>query len=1194
MPAKRIILGYPLDLLLDRTCKYSTYEEVICSKSLRPDVEELKAKKEKNEAEEKKLKDIIFKENLGGITLPFEGDPGTGNIIIRGKPGTAKSTLALQIACTAAQKGNNISSFYITIEESPKNIIKKCEHFGWAKFIEELDQVKNLGFGKKSVIESNYSHINDYSLEKNTLSSNNIIRLFNNGKDANSIIIPKVLVSTFTPRNIFSKDENSVNLFETRYKQLENILISASYYNREVCAEGNNPPIGFISIDSLNVFGDSLLTRTQLFRLFDLFKKYRILGIFIVEEDEKSIYAQENQLHSETIEYIADMVISLTIGEDEGYSLRYFEITKSRYQHQVYGKHPFKIIEPNTNKDFTQIAIKVYPSLHYIVYGTDISEKGSNNNSSLRDTVEKEVFCDPNANFFLSKEHKKSSSLLIEGPRDSFKTSLARDFLLRGLFDDGDANVLFIRFLDYFSEGSKLKSFRISDTCKSFIYYDPTENELNLTNNELDGKFVNKFNAFIEDGGILSPFWKLGKKESYWAGFKLDGFADITTKRFLCSYVSQIGDVKKRYTELIFQTGYILPEEFMQIMLETILKFGSDKKPIRIVIDEIGRIGSSMPLLYQSKTAGALFLTAVNHIVRNYDIKLLITGTTGEYNRSDEIINKTKTLVDDVLSTKKINVFGDNYVTIKGGTLTSSEPGIEQMHSDENVPGVIIPTETYTFKVDRDKFIGLVGFDTENIYRPGIYVYLYEENEIQSDYNKELGDMLNFSFAEDISKFRIDDLKTVEVKPYNRTNTTAFHDSIGFLKGNPIERTVVCAFDEFFASDPEKIKNALIPINERDKEVKELYSEEQWGKIKENFHKAFVSKTDGKTKSNELNVCHYLPYYDNVLILAANIELANKVGLDLEKTNLTTWEDIVSIAKGIDYNDKVDYQIIDFITRSPETCSCILLDGLSSVYPEYELKDLFNKIISDINLDNIKHLIVVLKSICDLAHLTQKTLIWRDFTEYEANLYKKEKKSFFDKSKSLGKNPKLLYKEEKYQESLSNNSIFYVCWYSELRNLISFNTDLVDKLVFFPLPGKGFKGDWQLGVMKGSVSSSLGHSILKILCSEQEDFKRFVRGVGLPTSIRFAGQNINSANFFSWPGSDINETKNRLSELFKIHDKAKKRSDITNYNNIRIILSTLFQELITLNDEQRIKGIIIERLPGILQRVNAFRKSTKG
>lgn len=1127
MDLKKIILGYPLDLLLDRNCKYSVYEEILCDNSLKPDKEKLKRKGgEPNK-------------NLGGLTLPFENNPGSGNIIIRGKPGTAKSTLALQIACIAAQSGNDIASFYITLEESPQNIINKCKHFGWGR-IEELDLIENCNFEQKN-------HKAEYFEQSSILSCQKIIQLFNKGYLQDQIE-PKVLLSTFTPRNIFSNNENPDTLFETRYKQLENMLISASNYNREA---KSGPQIGLFFIDSLNVFGDSLLTRTQLFRLFELFKIYKILGVFIVEEDEKSIYAQENKLHSETIEYIADLVISLTIGEDEGYSLRYFEITKSKYQHQVYGKHPFKIIEPTFEKDNAQVAVKIYPSLHYIVYGTDNREQGNYSSKDVtnKDVMDRKAFCDPNANFFLSKEHKKSSSLLIEGPRDTFKTSLARDFLLRGLFNEDNAYVLFIRFLDYFSEGKNLKSFRISKACKNFIFSGLNGSEIEF--DKEDSKLSNQFNQFIKnEEGVNLPFWDKNEEETFWEGFRSENEPDRNKKRFISTYTSKINGKEKRYTELIYQTGYILPEEFMQIMLETILQYGSDNKPVRIVLDEIGRIGSSMPLLYKSKTAGELFLTAVNHIIRNYNIRLLITGTTGEYAKSDEIINKTKTLVDDVLTTKKINVFGDNYVTIKGGTLTSSEYGVNNIHSDENVPGVIIPIEKYTFKVDRDKFIGLVGFDTDKIYRPGIKVYLYNENPIQIKYNHEINDLLNFSFGTYMDdKKNKNNSSSFEVKGYDRTRSTAFHDSLGFNNGNPIQKTVIGAIDEFTISNSaEDFNKSLVPIDLKNPIIKELFPE--------------GSLSDGPV--------HSLPYYDNVLLLAINTTYLNGIGEDYKDWTFSNWIDIESKVKElVPFYEKYD-EIIDFVPQSDETLTCIFLDALLTGNRELKINYL-NRIESNVNFsdnDTLNNL-NALRSLISTkrSHSHQKNISHAKYSSGDELI-------------------------------LNPNSLFYFSWYSELRNLIQSNPHLADKIWIYALPGGGFKGDWHLGIIKGSVSTNLGLKILSLLCSELEDYKRFVRGVGLPTSVRFYKNNVDvnrAAGFLAWPGSKYEPQfgEKQLFKIFEIHDNANKRSQIEKYKELRQSFNTMYHllEKIEGNYLEEIKKIITDRLPKIIERMTL--KNTK-
>ena len=61
--------------------------------------------------------------------------------------------------------------------------------------------------------------------------------------------------------------------------------------------------------------------------------------------------------------------------EDGGYFVRHLEITKSRYQQQVNGRHPYRIRRPTEDQkskpDMFQ-AVMVCPSIHYVSYATTI------------------------------------------------------------------------------------------------------------------------------------------------------------------------------------------------------------------------------------------------------------------------------------------------------------------------------------------------------------------------------------------------------------------------------------------------------------------------------------------------------------------------------------------------------------------------------------------------------------------------------------------------------------------------------------------------------------------------------------------------------------------------------------------------------------------------------------------------------
>ena len=360
-----IVVGYPLDLLLNRTCKLKDFEENW---------------------------NFYNWEKVGGIILPDEIDPGTGNIVIRGRPGTGKSTLAIQIAVACTLNPNKYDSIYLSLEERPHNVRQKANSFGWDKYIQQLKYINNLDqfstpyeLGKTlaiifSQIEENCPLCKEVNANKLHVHKKNI--------KLDRLIKNHVLVPSLSPRNLTVSDKESGKLFWDRYQQLEKLLSGAKYLrdknNRLRIKEEINqlyiPDIRLICIDSLNVFGDKLLTREELFKIFDLFKKYEMIGVFVVEEDEREILSPDSRLHGDMIEYLADVVISLSSGEDHEYYMRYFEIVKSRYQHQIYGKHPFKIHNFPGKTDSTaslnmntlnRSGLIIYPSLHYIVLETE-------------------------------------------------------------------------------------------------------------------------------------------------------------------------------------------------------------------------------------------------------------------------------------------------------------------------------------------------------------------------------------------------------------------------------------------------------------------------------------------------------------------------------------------------------------------------------------------------------------------------------------------------------------------------------------------------------------------------------------------------------------------------------------------------------------------------------------------------------
>jgi hypothetical protein len=106
------------------------------------------------------------------------------------------------------------------------------------------------------------------------------------------------------------------------------------------------------------------------------------------------------------------------------------------------------------------------------------------------------------------------------------------------------------------------------------------------------------------------------------------------------------------------------------------------------------------------------------------------------------------------------------------------------------------------------------------------------------------------------------------------------------------------------------------------------------------------------------------------------------------------------------------------------------------------------------------------------------------------------------------------------------------------------------------LPGGGFRGDWFIGILRGSVSPELGQEVIEKLCRLGEEYKRFTRGVGLPVSASFLDR---GCDYFAWPLAvqpPFEKATVPLTRVFDIHERAWLRSYITDYKTIRSTLST--------------------------------------
>jgi len=125
-----------------------------------------------------------------------------------------------------------------------------------------------------------------------------------------------------------------------------------------------------------------------------------------------------------------------------------------------------------------------------------------------------------------------------------------------------------------------------------------------------------------------------------------------------------------------------------------------------------------------------------------------------------------------------------------------------------------------------------------------------------------------------------------------------------------------------------------------------------------------------------------------------------------------------------------------------------------------------------------------------------------------------------------------------------------------LRELIERRPALGAKLNVCALPGFGFRGDWFLGVVRGSVSPLLGQRIVNFLCGHEEDKRRYVSGVGLPVR-----KSLYTPRLYAWPrGRHV-----ALPKLLKIWQSAFCRGEIPRYEEIRHNIYALARQLTPLS-----------------------------
>jgi KaiC/GvpD/RAD55 family RecA-like ATPase len=1114
--------------------------------------------------------DRLLDRTENGLLLPLSppGESGSCNIVIRGRPGTGKSTLALELARAICRAGKvryprggesdcHYFSVYASLEHSPEAVLEQAKAFGWEKELWPIECLyclpdrpsqEDLGKALGRIILSPRGRPCAEEDERQGKLGDGVAGPPHQWPRPGPVLLPRL-----SPRSLKGDAESAERLFWQRYTEIEYLLEAGTWLSSER-DEGadSRPELKLVVVDSLNVFGDRPLEREQLFRLFDVFSRHGVVGVFVVEERESDEQMGISPFHYNTVEYLADIVIALEVIDAQGYLVKTIEIVKSRYQNHRSGRHPFKLL--GTSDKAGQQGVIIYPSLH--THLSEVHAKEQTPTKPIRQSSATPVdgYCagrtgDPlgysgfRALDRMGDFHpERPSCLAVVGGRATFKSVIGKSFALRAVVC-GD-NALLV-------------------TLKESLELD--EKHFDFSQDVLDKAVMAELVGYswperAEDWptltGLDAQRGVLGENKATKRHYRIAGHPDQHLFGTLCV--------------MNFVPGMLLAEEFVEELLHEIGppedagKGGRGKEPriTRVVIDDVATIGVSYPFLQQSPTSGSLFLTAVVDLLKSRGIDVMLIAGESQEPGCKLVADRVVALADVIIRCDFYDVFGQRYVGVKG-----ESPGRAAGPVELNVPGVIeqVRPGERLYRVNEDLLQGLVGFETGRIERPGASLYVFQEESIAHlRYTASLRVLLQHAFGQppegNIREPR------VSVQVFGSSDSGAVHDSLDVLGDKPIDRTVVVTVDEFWTE------------RRRSPSLEDLTSfafDQRYVTPKtKRARRLSPGQTAKDGRGNEALIplpekrIEGIPYYDNVLLLAYRRD-----GLkDGSKQRWSSWSHVLANAQAIMDSGSAAppiERLFEFDSSAEETFSCAFLDLLLDAYK--------GDLPSELKLPLVKLLKQKRKAVSAKVGDSE---VWREMDRQRGELVKRvlQEGSFAVNQRvkdfvALFGEPLAGLEDRHLQTAevpeLGPGAAVYCCWYSQLRDLIARHPALSQSLNVVPLPHGGFRGDWFLGVVKGSVSLPLGLQLIRILCSESEEYERFADGVGLPTRRQFQGK-----GFLAWPGG----TQCKLEDVLDIHRNALSRSHIPGYRDFRYVLITLFKQLVGYQAPQRAPGSVFKSL----------------
>jgi hypothetical protein len=1006
----------------------------------------------------------------------------------------------------ASRPENRAISAYVSLEANAAEVQEKAEPFGWHKYLLEnrhLHDVADLASPDllAHALLDILTQPDDCPMRSRRPGT---CRKARGGArhQHKKYAQPCVLVSSLTPRPL-GKPDGDGSLFWTRCKQIEALLSAARVLRRrklngEKSLSYITHVLPLVVLDGLDMLTGAPLTREETHQLFQLFRRHETIGLLVAEASQESPFDST----------MADVVITLAPQEeDNGYLLQHLEIEKSRYTQHVRGRHPFKTLPLRPEADSKNASLHTPPipgkdltsplRRHGVVVYPSLHYVMLRTDYEPSGRVPRGVFAIGDGDvdrLGLPADLPRGSVVTIEGPRGTFKSALANTFLVSGL-REGES-VLLIRFNDqpYYEEGGRRP--RLSTKVVAKRGRDAESFRWKYLQQLLD----------TEVGD--SPNWaNLASRHkvsiSRWE-YRPPGFVRLKERPVLF--------------EIDFKGGALLPEEFIHIVREVMIRA---PKVRRVAVQDVDMIGVSYPFLKRSSTTGDIFLAAFAHIMRNVRVDLLMTATRSGLAEANAMVDRAAILSDAVLSSEYCDIFGKREVVIRPKGVVGGQVG--QPGSD---PGGR-PGRRHVMVGGQ---VGQPGSD------PKTGTRLREVTPL----------LLRPDDAGDVPRFAVDTrcldgFLGFGTGRIHRAGLSIFlfEENEGtHRRYNDEVESMVCAS---MAQPPRGLSRVRVPGTDTQEvsvlRFTSLYSEAVHNSLgilpaDSPLDRTVVYTVDEFWKEDP-NIRDRLrapkPYYRNVLLLAYlrdkvspgrwPAESGLRVGRRAEPHSFGSWQEVAAAVQTDSANLNQDGRRFWCDLSASETLSCVLMDSLASgmhlrrgTHDDCNIKGVFEpKVLSGRQIDEIE-------ALCDLFAMM-------------GPIDKKDKRV------------------------LPRDACLYVCWYSQLRELIARAPDLGERLDVAALPGGGFTGDWFIGTAKGSASLALGDIIVSKLSSSVEDYKRFAAGVGLPATPKFSAP---TNKVFAWPRAQ-HVTLDRVMK--DIHGQAWARSQIDGYPHFRAALSTICRHL---------------------------------